>query len=123
MTLSASVRKMKEERDFYWEREDTHTHRGGSNCPYLVISDVLVLSCFYLYCSLISMKHSLTNLFDKSTLGINCLYKRTKEEERAKDRGRSTERQQIEGKKEHKMRMSKPDEQERNDVGDKTEDF
>lgn len=26
----------------------TQTHRGGSKCSYLVISDVLVLSCFYL---------------------------------------------------------------------------
>ena len=54
----------------------THTHVGGSKRSYLVISDVLVLSCFYLLlllfficicCSLISVKHFLTNLFDKST--------------------------------------------------------
>lgn len=49
MTLSAFTRMMKEVKDLYWERHThTHTHGGGSKCSYLVISDVLVLSCFYL---------------------------------------------------------------------------
>lgn len=78
------------------KRKHTHTHRGGSNRPYLVISDVLVLSCFYLLtficicCSLISVKHFLTNLFDKSTLGIN--QARRAEENKGRGEGRINRR-------------------------------
>lgn len=78
MTLSAFTRMMKEVKDLYWERQ-THTHKHTEEDLNALILLFLMCSyflafifclCFFLICiccSLISVKHFLTNLFDKST--------------------------------------------------------